>query len=269
MKYVFLALIIAFLGFCFSCGTSENDFTKPQLIVLENTSTAVTDSICGTLQNNVIVLVSGQNLVLALALTDDMGLSQLKVDIHDNYNCHGHSNKTDDWYLQDLIDLGGLSETITKKYTAPTNPTAGNYHLILQLIDQSGNEAEPVYYNLKVINSSDTIAPQLKILEPKAKTMQIIKGQEIDFFIIVNDNELLNNSQNAAVFLYYFDNKSQNRFLLEEWDLSNEASREFALQYKFIVPQTWSTGNSYKLIFSASDAINNKSIPKEILLNLL
>jgi len=213
MKYVFLALIIGFLGFCFSCGTGENDSTKPQIAILANTSPVKTDSICGTLQNNVIALSSGENLVLALRLTDDIGLSQLKVDIHDNYNCHGHSNKTDDWYVQDLIDLSGLEQNITKTYPVPTSPTAGNYHLILQLIDESGNEAEPVYFNLKLVNTKDSIAPRLLIMAPTETKLNVAKGEKLDFSILVKDNEAFSLSQNAGIKLNYLDSKSQNIFL--------------------------------------------------------
>lgn len=81
---------------------------------------------------------------MILHLEDDEALGQLKVDLHNNFDCHGHDGKTQttDWEVIDIIELSGDHTHQTLRYIAPADITLGAYHLSVELLDKAGNQAE-------------------------------------------------------------------------------------------------------------------------------
>lgn len=131
---------------------TDNDTTAPTLAVESIYPAPMQDSICGGLEDNVVVLNGGDTIRVVLHVEDDTELGQLKLDVHNNFDCHGHDGKTagTDWEVLDITDLTGTEQHVTLQKVAPTDITAGAYHFDLQLIDAAGNEAaEQEIFDLK------------------------------------------------------------------------------------------------------------------------
>lgn len=240
-----------------ACGIVDVDNTAPWMEWQNNGSPLRADSICGGHSQQVILLSGRDTLLINLLLTDNESLGQLKIDIHDNFDCHGHSNKTADWYVQEIMDLDGTSLTVNLKYPVPLQPTAGYYHLTVRLIDDNGNEGIPLYIDLVVRNEADTIAPVLKVLLPELKEVNVVKGEEIPLRYSLTDNKTLG-QPNSRLVLLYRDLSSGNVFTINKIDLS-EPDTTASLDFVFKVPATWKTGNTYRLEAYGFDGVNNQS----------
>lgn len=264
MKSTLLLLVGFYLLQCYSCTPGENDVESPVMEVL-NSPNVITDTICGSPANNVMVLNDGDSLSIKLSLKDNDVLSQLKLDIHDNFDCHGHAQKTDDWNLQKLFDLSGSETILNISEAIPQHVTAGAYHLIISLLDASGNEAEPLYYSLKVLNKVDVLAPKISIVAPAESSIEVTKEQKIQFDWIMKDNAALNGSTNSKSVLKYKDQTSGNTFTIAELlveDANEVFEKEF--DYEYTIPKTWIVGGKYTIRIWGYDAVNNLSRPAEI-----
>ncbi|MGB0430110.1 MAG: DUF4625 domain-containing protein [Bacteroidia bacterium] len=251
-----------------ACGPAQNDTEVPSLQVVES-PIIVTDSVCGSLANNVMHLRSSDSLVLILKLADNDLLSQLKIDIHDNFDCHGHAQKTEDWTLQQLVDLQTNNITKRMAIAVPQHVTAGAYHLTLRLLDVSGNEAEPLYFSLKVLNSDDVIAPKMILNNPYIHNLELDKNETLNLNWQMNDNKSLGNSTNAKSVLKYLDIASGNSFTIAELVVDDSVEIfEKKFNYKYLIPKTWISGNDYLFQIWGYDAVNNRSKPIEISLKI-
>mgnify|MGYP000391820999 CR=1 FL=1 len=250
-----LSAIVIALGW-YACSPADTDSKPPSLLLSSGTTAYGPDSICGVLEQEVFALVSSESLKLEMYMVDDEALSQLKIDIHDNYDCHGHSGKTDEWYLQKIIDLSGNEERITESIPVPENVKAGSYHLGLQLIDAAGNEAEPLTFNLKVLNVADIESPRLRLNEPTATSLNVKKGDVVRIEATIEDNKPL--SGGGMWSISYRDENSGNFFDITEQFFDDNTGIEAEVFYDFTVPTSWTQG-IYEVVVMARDAVNNAS----------
>ena len=65
---------------------------------------------------------------------DNEALSQYKVDIHNNFDCHGHARSTQDWTVLEVLDIEGTEQRVSRSLSVPDDVTAGNYHFHVQVI---------------------------------------------------------------------------------------------------------------------------------------
>jgi hypothetical protein len=131
---------IYFLTFCLMAVFSllaiscedESDTTKPVINLIEP---AEGDT-----------LHIGDDVHFEMELSDNEMLKSYKVDIHNNFDNHGHSRATDDatepftktW----TWDVSGKNADIHHhEIVIPENATPGNYHLVVYCTDAAGNEA--------------------------------------------------------------------------------------------------------------------------------
>ncbi|MFY0672338.1 MAG: DUF4625 domain-containing protein [Bacteroidia bacterium] len=268
MKSLLLLITSIWLLQFTSCTPGDND-VEPPLIEILNSPTIVNDTICGSPTNNVMILSSGDSLSIGLKLKDNDLLSQLKLDIHDNFDCHGHAQKTTDWNIQKLFDFTGNQTILNISEAIPQHVTAGAYHLIISLLDVSGNEAEPLYFSLKVLNKEDVVAPTLVLNNPYIHKLSVDKEAEFNLGWTMSDNKALNGSQNSKCVLKYLDVTSGNSFTIAELvvdDTENILSKDFT--YKYIIPKTWISGRMYNLQIWGYDAVNNLSNPEVLELTI-
>lgn len=118
MKITYKIGALYALIFLLGCGEKvsldpiENDTQKP-LITLNGTSPkGGTADICRTVEQNVVTLTSLDSLVLDMTFSDDVALSQYKIDIHHNFDCHIH--RSEPWKLVQIFPLDG-KKVSTKK----------------------------------------------------------------------------------------------------------------------------------------------------------
>lgn len=160
--------IIVSLCYLSGCGNDATDIAYPQITVIETLPTVSSDEVCGEMSDRVIAVAANETLSLTIRYSDDIELAQAKLDIHSNFDCHGHG-KVDGqnvWQVLETIDLGGSETQINRVLTPPDNVRPGDYHLGLMLVDASGNSSAPAYYDIKVYNNEDTVPPIISLDSP-------------------------------------------------------------------------------------------------------
>ncbi len=216
--------------------------------------------ICGATVPQVFFLANGQSLDFEFIFRDNEDLSQYKVDIHHNFDCHGHArSQTEDWSVLEVVDLNGTEQRVSRSLPVPVNVTAGAYHFHVQVIDAAGNESPFAnYYDLRLVNTIDTVAPQLAVNTPVESEFSLAREEKLRFTGNVTDNYSLGEGGNGGLVLTYKRMDSDN--LLEatriKWPESQGDRVNF--DFSFEIPRTLSTG-SYEFVLSAFDGINNES----------
>lgn len=251
-----MAFIIALLAQ--SC--IEPDATAPIIEVLEINPVDGPGLVCGEMENHVVEINSNDTLSGQFRLTDDSDLSQYKLDLHNNFDCHGHAGKvaTTDWIVLDIVDVDGSEQLVNFSLPVPTDVTTGDYHFSIQAADMSGNSAESVIYSLSVSNASDTEAPILTVSTPANPSFSVLKGDPINFQGSVSDNLPLGTSSNGKLEVRYWDvnNQTVNELFMEGFESSAGPTVNF--DFDATVPITTSDG-TYIFEVRSFDAINNPS----------
>ncbi len=253
LLFLFLMVMVGFS----SCGTDDVDVASPTMEILDLDPDPVADFICGTQEDTVFNLKDGETLLFSVIFRDDVALSQYKVDIHNNFDCHGHggastpgislpnvSNQTEDWSVLEIVDLDGQEQAVSRELDVPENVTAGFYHFQIQVIDESGND-NPLanFYSLKILNSKDEVPPTISVTEP-AGSFEIAKGQEIHFEGEVSDNYSLSEGGNGILFLTYTDLSSGNTFTTSAViAFDDSVDKEYQFSFDYEVPNTLVSGD--------------------------
>ena len=253
-----------------ACGDGEVDITPP---TLEATYTPmpVAAEICGTEEPAVFLLTGGDQLIFDAIFNDNDALSQYKVDIHNNFDCHGHGggsapsvvvpnveNQTEDWTVLDIQELSSNSSTVERTLIVPENVTAGNYHFHLQVIDDAGNDSPFAnFLSLKIKNPLDDTPPNIAVDEPSPRNFSVGKGENIRFIGQVTDNRSLNDGGNGVLYLAYTDLGTGNTFTTNmAFPFDENVEQVFNFDFEYTVPQTLTTG-SYRFSLGANDGVRN------------
>lgn len=266
-NYIIAIILLLICG----CGENNIDLSPPTIEILNYTPIPVQDEICGNQEPNVFQLTGGNELSLDIMFSDDKALTQYKIDIHNNFDCHGHgggvapsiatpsvNNQTVDWSVLDIHDISGLTASVNKTLNVPQNVTAGNYHFSIQVIDESGNDNPNAnLYSLKIKNPLDDVAPQISVQQPSNSSFSINKGNAIRFTGQVTDNRSLSDGGNGVLYLSYTDLSSGNTFSTNEaFAFDANVDDVFDFDFEYTVPQTLVSG-SYRFSLGANDGVRN------------
>lgn len=257
---IIVCIILSLIIFT-ACDDKKIKPTNNTKLAIENVIVnpkAVTDFICGQTDNRVIKLNSGEKFKITFKVKSDKGLSQYKVDIHQNFDCHTHriSQSNTPWKVLKIVNLNGFDSTITEEIIVPTNVTAGNYHFMLQVIDNEGNEINQELYSLKVNNISDTLKPEVEVIKPILSDSVKMKSTEnLDFNFKINDNRDL---QNGKIEISYFNPSNLEFTVLQDFFRENN-SFELYYNHRFSFPFTPIKGK-YKFVIKVFDATGNVTV---------
>jgi hypothetical protein len=258
MKYLVISFSILSL-WNLSCAKKDIDVEPPKIVVIGTTPDTEAGIICGAMDGDIIRLMDKDTLYLDLLLTDNLELSQLKLDVHNNFDCHGHRSNTIDLFFQNIYDLQGAEQYLTIGVPVGDNPTSGVYHLGLIATDKSGNVTDQsLVFSLVVRNSIDTISPELSLTNPAANFIDMKRGQILELSGLLIDNRELYLGGNAGIELLYKNKSSGNYFRAYTKDLSDivQTSYEFSIQWQ--VPVTLVRG-TYDLLLTGYDGVRNES----------
>jgi hypothetical protein len=122
-KIMFLALLAGFV----SCNDDNADTEKP-VIVLH--SPEEDDH-----------FQPGEVIPFEVTLTDNVSLSQMKIEIHYGAD-HTHKSfpAAATWDYDTIVNLSGRSMNISFPIRIPVQTEAAMYHFIVQVTDKAGNE---------------------------------------------------------------------------------------------------------------------------------
>ncbi|MGB1241958.1 MAG: DUF4625 domain-containing protein, partial [Chitinophagales bacterium] len=263
MKYILLIAMILF--FAIGCVKENVDVTPPSMTVISYLPTPLEDEICSSQEPVVFQLIGGDELTFDVVFDDNEGLSQYKVDIHNNFDCHGHGggvapsiatpnvdNQTTDWTILEIQDISGTSMPVQRMLNVPENVTAGNYHFHIQVIDEAGNDSPFAnFFSLKIKNPVDDVPPQINIQEPTSSSFSIKKGEVVNFVGQVTDNRSLSDGGNGVLYLAYTDLSSGNTFTTNQvFAFDTNIDTDYNFDFEYTIPQTLVAGN-YRLSLGA------------------
>lgn len=256
LKYMALSLL--WLSACSSDSDVEKPDTEIPKIVLETSNPGYgTDDICGLPETHVFPLLSEQTLKLELAFSDDVELSQYKIDIHHNFDCHTHGRVKEvgvPWFVARIEKLEGKRQRIVEELAVPANVTAGNYHLLVYCLDKVGNEAEPLVFSMKIKNRNDAEAPVLTVTQPSSSGVTVKKGSSINFAGSVTDNSDLTDGR---IEIFYYD-PSNTLFTVNQYFFPEETEKEYMFNIPYAIETTSATG-LHQYHIKVYDRYNNPS----------
>lgn len=274
-RYFLLFILLNVLLFA-ACEDSSVDVTPPAMQILNASPSFSTHPVCGVLLDDVLLLEGGGAIDFSLRFEDDEALSQYKIDIHNNFDCHGHGaaptpgistpdlvNQTTDWTVLDIVGLSGQESEIDLKLTVPENVTAGYYHLQIQVLDESGNDNPFAnFYSLSIKNPKDIVAPSLSVTQP-AGAVTAKKGESLNFQGSASDNYSLSEGGNGLLFLTYTDLNSGNTFTTDAtFPLDSSVSTTYDFDFDYTIPSTLVVGD-YSFSVRIHDGVRNIGEPVE------
>ena len=148
MKNIFFAgLLIAAL---FSCSKDDgSQSSKINITKIMINGETITES------SEEPVLHTGDELKVDVAYTSNLNTTQLKVEIHHNFDGHQHEHdhakllieaEKDTLRYSNVIELGDKEGSVTVYNQAITEKTAeGEYHLEVIILDEEGGSFENIY----------------------------------------------------------------------------------------------------------------------------
>lgn len=127
---LFLLSVVSFIA----CSDDKGDTEKP-LIELNAPAEGA-------------VLKIGSDVHFDMDLSDNEGLRSYKVEIHNNFDNHGHtkaesSGETVDFVFNRSWDVSGNKNKYEHHHdiVIPSNATPGAYHFMVYCTDETGNES--------------------------------------------------------------------------------------------------------------------------------
>jgi hypothetical protein len=270
IKHLTPLLLFSLLLLLGGCVDDSQDMDAPVIELMNANPPLSSIEICGELDDRVFFLKDSRELQLDLRVTDDNEIAELKWDIHNNFDCHGHGGgsapgftppaveqQTEDWSLLQVDEINAASYDMQEVLQVPENVTAGNYHFGLQAVDQSGNTSPFAdVFTIRVYNSSDTVAPELQINEPASRSLEANRAETISFSGELLDNQELGDGGNAIVFLTYRKVNSTNAFTGPYAVVPAGLGSSFSFELEFEIPNTLTAGE-YIVNLQGHDGVRN------------
>ncbi len=239
----------------------ESDVQKPTIMLNSTSPRSATADICRTVEQNVVSLSSSDSLILDMTFSDNVALSQYKIDIHHNFDCHIH--RSEPWKWVQIFPLEGQKVATKKVLKLPQNVSAGNYHCQIQCLDKAGNEAEFINFSLKILNVLDREKPVLTLAEPNQDSIALEKTATLTFKGTVEDNLALTGGR---IDIVYFD-KENKEFTANQWFFPTDGSKKTNFSIPFPQFPLLASGR-YEFLIKAFDNFNN-SVEKRIVVKVL
>lgn len=157
-KYALCLMASALLGLvaCKKEKKEELDNQKPSITIVKPASGSTAKG--------------GENLQIEIRFSDNMNLSQYKLEVHPNFDGHSHGKTEGEmvspWEWDTIVNVSGKEHTAKFSIRVPSDVKAGNYHFMAMCTDAAGYEAPLKYTEIKILNPDDTIPPSLTLTYP-------------------------------------------------------------------------------------------------------
>lgn len=136
--YLACLMAISFVTFSSCDRDNDSDTTKPVINLIEPE------------EGDILKIGDEHGIHFELELSDDRMLKSYKVDIHSNFDGHGHSasltstsSETVDFQFNKSWDVSGQKNANIHHHEImiPANATPGDYHLMIYCTDAAGNQS--------------------------------------------------------------------------------------------------------------------------------
>ncbi|MFN3917779.1 MAG: DUF4625 domain-containing protein [Flavobacteriales bacterium] len=197
----------------------------------------------------------GTKLNLTATITDNKELKQLKIDIHDLFDGHGHRSFSPFSIVQ-IFTISGSSYSFNGQIDIPVNAATGPYHAVFYALDESGNQSKFREHDFTIVNPGEQ--PIISITSPDFSTsVSFSVGTSFSVIGSITDNTGLEkievlfekaNSPGAPIYDVDF-----NVVGVTSWDFQTDGN--VSIQ----IPIGASTGN-YNLIVKVKDIDGNYTL---------
>jgi len=151
-KYIWLLALPLLFAACEE-DDKDQDLNAPSI-----------DSLAINGKDHDVRLQAGNDMELEVTATDDQGLQEIKVDIHDIFDGHEHGKRAlNKWSTVRNIPVSGKEANLKESFMVPGQATAGRYHALVQTLDEAGNEAPFKEINFVVENGQQ---PTFNVTSP-------------------------------------------------------------------------------------------------------
>lgn len=242
MKHSLLALLIGSVFF-FGCKKEDPDITKPYIGYLS--INGVTDEVS---------VSAGSTLSFVIGVNDDRELKQVKIDIHDAFDNHGHSPNVP-WSSQTIYNVTGKTASLSPSLTVAANAASGPYDVIINCIDASGNEANFFFRRIIITQNGQ---PVYNISAPDMTAeIDLAPGDTLHITGLVEDDVDL-----TEIHIMVENEDTEAMVYDEEFVLAGASDTQFnfselATQLKYIVI---SAAGHYHIKIKAVDSDENHTI---------
>lgn len=276
-KLLLISILAGTLTLLWSCDPAVVDVTPPSVRLLEHQPASASAMICGQQEDTVFQLKGGDTLYFRIEFDDDVALSEYKVDIHHNFDCHGHGGGaapgfspptqeglTQDWSVLETYPLQGSKDQVERWLVVPESVTAGNYHYHIQVLDEAGNDSPfTTFYSLQLQNPADTQAPSIRVDTPASSSFSASKGETIRFSGQVSDDLPLSQGGNGLLFVTYTDLRSGNTFTTSVVEpFTADMDKDYFFDAALNIPSTLVAGD-FLFTVRAHDGVRNVAKPVE------
>jgi len=262
MKKTLPIIIVSFLfSFCNDRKKihpdSNNNTSKPTIIVVSKNIPTITKYLCDASFSNVLKITTGSTLQIQFHFKGSNSLSQYKIDVHNNFDCHSHGriSASNPWNVLNIVDVSGKDVSVTETLIIPSNASVGNYHLMIKLIDELGNEAEPLDFNIIVLNSNDPIAPTVNLSYPTSDSIGIARGTNLNFVGVISDNLSLSGGKYEVS----YKDSLNTIFDIHQVFFPPAQGNTYNLNFNYIIP-TFSVKGASLFYIKAFDEVNNVTV---------
>lgn len=240
MKKYSILLLTGFAGVLFACKKTDKD--KPTQFVSSPADSAT--------------FTSGQTIQFVADFTDNQDLSQYKIDIHDDFDGHGHEKYIAKIWTQIIIkNIAGSSVSENYAIQIPDSTAAGWYHFGITVVDQSGNQSELNLRTIYIKNNADTTKPAVTVNGPTEGFSGSL-GASLSLNADIQDNEWIYIMRTVIK----RPNSSSNLYQKSDTLSTPETSYNLLKD----IPtngSTWTAGN-YELTLTVFDSYFNATVKK-------
>lgn len=273
MRIIQCSVIIFFVVLIASCKKDKVDpvidkTAKPTITVVSKNYPTVSEFLCNANFDNVLKVSTGTDLKIQFKFKGANKLSQYKINIHNNFDCHTHGRMeasngrieaSNPWKVLKIVELNANEAEVNETLTVPADASVGNYHFMVQLIDELGNEAVPTEFNTILLNEKDPTPPVINLTTPSVDSINVARGSNLNFVGTITDNISL---KDGKVQISYIDSAGT-QFDIEELVFTPTQGNSFNLNYTYTIPTISVKGKSV-FYLRAFDEANNVGVKQVI-----
>lgn len=251
-------LILLALVTIFFAGCKEEDLEKPTI-----------DSVTINGADHEIEVDAGNAFTFDAQFSDNVGLKEYKIDIHNAFDGHGH-NKTlanTPWAFINIFSISGETISVSESIDVPTGIAGGPYHCVVNVLDDVGNEGDflevPIIINVADQAAINVTSPDLSventIVAGDTVWLSGTVTDDVDIEDIIIRFEVGGHSHKTGGTSFYEETFELTGTSDVSWDFS-----EMANQGKWIIVPSTAEAGDYTLEIVVVDSDGNYSVAEGI-----
>lgn len=195
------------------------------------------------------------SFVLSAFFTDNIALSEARIDIHQNFDVHSHQKFYSFFEWEKIISFPG--ETRSSEFDdtlhVPAGSKAGPYHVEAIVLDLTGNQSDPEIIELIVLRPDQPVIDY--DFPSPGDYIEINRGAQYELNLHISDETDL-----AEVILVLQKHDGHTEPLYEEHHPLDGSNDVLLQQKSYIKVPSGATTGTYELVVSAKDSDGNLSL---------